>query len=390
MDRINNRKTLSAVLLLLYCISLTAGETLLTRKETLYSTRTGNPILDLPCSIEVKSVDTNPKEFYLVFDEISNERVASDDVRKSLWIFNKNFSAKELKKNLKDRDYPIETEDINLFLPFSKNAITFVLKDWSEVRSHTQFPFYADAPAGSYVELQLRIYIATKTRKKTTIDDEAELKLRFRIPQPPVAAKKANSVDDSIRMTRHGGSFPIPDREEQEAQQEDSLRMEEEKRTKQAHALETLIAGKQGEADALLLTLTQLSESKEKKTPASTLDSLEAIVLDFRQKAGFIEKGHSDILLTNESIQDQYTRFGTTLSIATKKIEELRQQPEETNWLLYAGIGLGIVVLGSSLFMQIWNPIRMKRQLRHQQKMLKEEERKRLIESVDVTDLDEI
>ena len=67
-----------------------------------------------------------------------------------------------------------------------------------------------------------------------------------------------------------------------------------------------------------------------------------------------------------------------------------QQQVEKKNWMMYVGIGLGILMLGGMFFMQIWNMAKMKRQIRKQQKMMEDEERKRAFENIDIKGLDEI
>jgi len=365
---------------------LKADEPFFTKTETLYSIKSGNSIGDLLFSIEVKSLDANPKEFNLIIGDKGNDILGSDENKKTLWIFNKNINASDLKKDLKNRDYPLDVKDIREFVPFCENGIRFDLKDWEEIKRQTKFPFYVNGSFGEKITLRLHFYIASKTKKKTVIEDEAKVKLEFTIPS---TQKEKKQEGDLISLTERAGS---PSAEETQKQQEDSLKQAQEKeRIQRTNAVDVFITEKNKEVTSLLDEINRLASAKDAKITKNTIDSLGVVAEELRKKVDYWDKGYTDILLNDESLQDKFTKFNTDQSTISRKLEDLsQQQVEKKNWMIYVGVGLGVLMLGGMFFMQIWNMAKMKRQIRKQQKMMEEEERKRAFDSIDINELDKI
>jgi len=371
------------------CFSLAAGEAFFTTKATLYSMKNGNSVGVLSFGVEVKSVDKNPKELYLTIGDKSNEIIEASGNNKSLWIFNKNRNASDLKKDLKNRDYPLDVKDIRDFIPFSENEIRFDLKDWEEIKKQTKFTFYTNASAGDKITLRMHFYIASKSKNKTVIDDEAKIKLEFTLPQPTTGNGKKQD-DELVSLTDKAANQPAKTPQEQ---QDDSLKQAEEKeRIQQTNDLNVFITQKNKEITSLQEDINQLVSAKNSKITKGTLDSLQTIVDSLRIKVKYRDQGYTAIILNNEDLQNKFIKFNSDQSVISKKLDELRQQQSEkkSRTLTYFGIGLGALMIGGMFFMQIWNMTKMKRQIWKQQNMLKEEARKRAFESIDINDLDKI
>jgi len=364
------------------CFVLKADESFFTKTETLYSVKNGNSIGDLQFNIEIKSIDANPKAFYLIIGDKGNDIVGSGENMKTLWIFNKNVNASDLKKDLKSKDYPLDVKDIREFVPFCENGIRFDLKDWEEIKRQTKFPFYINASSGDKIALRLHFYIASKTKKRTIIEDEAKIKLEFTIPS---ALKEKKQEGDVISLTERAGNLSA---EEIQKQQADSLKQaQENERIQRTNAVNVFITEKNKEITSLLDEINRLASAKDAKISKNTIDSLGTVAEELRKKVDYWDKGYTDILLNDESLQDKFTKFNTDQSTISKKLENLsQQQAEKKNWMIYVGVGLGVLMLGGMFSMQIWNMAKMKRQLRKQQKMMD----KRAFESIDINELDKI
>ena len=375
------------------CFYLTASEPFFTKKETLYSVKTGNPVGELSFNIEIKSMDVNPKELYLIIGDKGNEIFESEGDKKTLWIFGNNMSASELKKDLKNKDYSVDIKDIHEFVSFCENDIRFDLKNWEEIKKQTKFSFYVNSSVGEKITLRLHFYIASKNKKKPVIDDEAKVKLEFPLLLPsPARNEKKQQEEESISLTERLNQSA----KAIQKQQEDSLKQAEEKeRIQRTNTLNVLITVKNKEIISLLDDINQLSSEEDAKITENTIDSLEVIVDSLRKKVDYLDKSYTDILLNNEALQNKFIKFGADQTAVSKKLNELRQQQIEKKniWkdrMIYIGIGLAALMLGGMFLTQLWNMAKMKRQLRKQQKMMEEEERKRAFESIDIKDLDEI
>jgi len=354
---------------------LAAGESVYTVKEALLSTKNGKRIGELSLSIEVKSLQTNTKTLYLVIGAKGGE-IIEGGKNKSLWIFKQNTNASQLIKNLKRDLYELDVKNYRDFTPFSENGIRFELKECEEIKKQTKILFYTDAPLGKEVTLSLRFYIASKDKKRTTIDDDAKLSLVFTMP--------ANLQENAL--------IDLSGNEAKESLSEElSKKEKEEERIKRTNDLNIFITTKNKEISSLVEEITLLLSTKGAKVTEQKIDSIELVINEMQKRVEYWDKGYTDILLNEEALQDKFLKFGTDKIVATKKLGELRQkQQDQGNWLKKIGIGLGAVMAGWILFMQIWNPIKIKRQIRKQQKQMEQEIRAKAFEKIDINDLDKI
>ena len=398
----------------------TTAEPAYAKKETLYSTKNGSPIGELSIKVEAKNSGKNNNEWYLIIGSKNNEIIESKGEDKSLWIFNKRVSANNLKRDLKNRDYPIDIKDFSQFMPFCENGIRFDLKDWEEIKRQTQLTFYINASPGEKITLRLVFYSSSKDRKKTTIDDEAKLKIEFVVPDPS-AKKEVTSNDNGggnevISLTEKiDREAAAKIKEEREAEAETAKQEQEEDRGQKLALVNSFITERNKEINSLQEEVDLLINSKE-KVEESKIDSLEIIAEELKKKVEYWENGYTDILLTDESIHDKFAKFGTSHSITTKKIDKLKLQQNQMNkWLsfiknnqlLSIGITTGVIMLGIILikfgkklfekikksFTQMVNKIKMKRRLKKQLKLMeksKKDERLKDFESIDINELDEI
>ena len=391
------------VLFFLFCpvfFYIATGEPVLKKKETLYSTKNGNPIGELSISIEAKNADPKNKEYYLIVGEKVNEIIDTKGDKKSLWVFNKKMSANELKKDFKNKDIQAEVKDIGEFTPFCENGIRFDLRDWEEIKRQTRLTFHITASPGEKMTLQLRFYVATKDKKKMVIDDEAKVKLEFVIPSAKKEVVQGGNTQGGNKQEEKTSEESLlsiteklsADAAKRSERQADSLKqVQEQERIVRTDQLNIFITEKNKEIISLQEEVNEMLANPKNKVAAGTIDSLEAVVGELRKKVDYWDKGYTDILLNDESLQDKFTKFSTDQMIASKRIAELRQQQsQKVNWLMYFGIGSGVLMLGGMLFMQIWNPIKMKKQLKKQQQMMAEEVRKRAFDNINIKELDEI
>ena len=401
----------------------TTGEPAYTKKETLYSTKNGSPIGELSVKIEARNSDKNNNEWFLILGSKNNEILDSKGDDRSLWIFNKKVSANNLKKELKNKDYPIDIKDFTQFMPFCENGIRFDLKDWDEIKRQTQLSFYINASPGEKITLRLVFYSSSQDKKKTIIDDEAKLKIEFVVPDPSVK-KKATSNDNGgegevISLTEkidRDAAAKIKEEREAEAEAEAAKQEQEENRGQKLALVNSFITERNKEINSLHDEVDFLLKDFKDKVEESKIDSLEIIADELKKKVDYWENGYSDILLTDESVHDKFAKFGTSHTITTKKITELKLQQNKLNnwisyikqnWLLSIGIAAGVIILGLILikvgkklielikkfFTQTLNNFKTKKQNKKQQKQMEERkknERQRAFESIDINELDEI
>ena len=353
------------VLLLLYqcrfCFCIVTGDPVFTKKETLYSTKSGSPIGDLTLSIEAKNADAKNNEWYLIIgDKSSNNIINSNDDSKTLWVFSKRVNANGFKRDLKNRDYPIEVRDLNEFAPFCENGIRFDLKEWEEIRKQTQLSFFINASPGQTVTLRLVFYTSSKDKKRTLIEDEAKVKIEFVVPDLATLAKKNEAAQEGelISLTEkidYEAAAKI--REEREA---DSLKLAEtEEMGQRIILLNTFITERNNEMNYLHYEVNSLLIDKENKVSSIRIDSFEMVADELKKKVDYWEKGYTDILLTDESIHDKFTKFGTTHGLTSRKLVELRQQQNPLNGIIQyckenilfsLGIGVGGLIFARMLY----------------------------------------
>ena len=383
----------------LHCLPANAQEFI--KKEAIYSTKSGKRIGELSFSIEIKFLNANTKTFYLVIGERGSEIIGSGGKNKTLWIFGKNTNAGQLIKTLKKDDYILDVKNYRDFVPFSGNEIYFELKDCEEISKQIKIPFSTDDPLGQTVTLKLQFYIASKDKKKTLIDDDAKVSLKFTIPTPPKGKSLGGALIDfsggSVIEEEAGGGGGAAAAAEQSAEEKAEEKEEllkkakEAERIKRTNDLNIFITVKNEEIVSLTEAINALLSDKDAKVSEQTTDSIELVLNELQKKVDYWDKGYTDILLNEEAIQDKFLKFNTEKTIATKKLGELRQkQLEKNNWLKKLGIAFAALMGGWMLFMQIWNPIKMKRQMKKQQKKMEAEVRKRAFENIDINTLDKI
>ena len=426
------RSNFLLVLLLFFCCPLiycnTAGEPVYTNKETLYSTKSGRPIGELSVSIEAKSTDRSNNEWYLIIGSKNSEILESKGENVSLWVFGRRISAVNLKKELKNKDYPVEIKDFNQFMPFCENGIRFELKDREEIKRQTQLSFHINASPGEKITLRLVFYLSSKDKKKTIIDDEAKLKIEFVVPGPSSGKAAATGSGSGNAKGNDGGGEEVlltekidyeaaaKIKEEKEAEEKKQEQEQKEDRDKKISLVNSFIADRTVEINSLSDEVDLLLSDTKNKVEERKIDSLDIIAVELKKKVDYWENGYKDILLTDESIHDKFAKFSTSHSLTTKKLEDLRLQQDPLNkWLsffknnklLSIGIAVGIIILGVVLaklgkkilafikksFTQMKNKRKtrkmMKKQLNEMEKM-KENERLRKFESIDINELDEI
>ena len=337
------------------------------KKETLYSTKNGSPIGDLWLRIEPKSANANNNEWMLIIGDKGAPFFDSSD-EKSLWIFSKKWNAQTFKKEMKNRDYPIEVKELNEFLPFCESGVDFKIREWEEVKKQTSVSFLVNAKTGQKVTLRLVFYTSSLDKKKTTINDEAKVKIEFVIPDPAVIAQQNKTTPvpspaSATSPTQEGELITLSEKidneaviqQQKEKQREDSiLKAEAANKKQRITLLHSFITDRNKDIQSLQEEVNVLLSDKNSKVEESKIDSLETVVEEMKKKVDFWENGYSDILLTEESIHDLFTKFRITHTTTSKKIDELRQQQVpyhfiisfiKNNILLSLGIGIGGLIL---------------------------------------------
>ena len=411
-----------SVLLFMICFCHTGfcktmGEPVFAKKETLYSTKSGSPIGEVLLSVEAKSADAKNNEWYIIIGDKNNNFFEAEN--KSMWIFNKKVNVYAFKKDMKNRDYPLEDKDFREFLAFSENEVRFNLRDWEELRKQTQISFNLNAKAGDKMSLRLVFYIASKDKKKTTIDDEARVKIDFVIPvlSEIAAAKKAeaNQGEELISLTEKI-DYEAVEKNNEERRADSIKQTEAEDRIHRITLLNSFITERNNEINSLRENVDVLLADKKNKVEALKIDSFETVVEELKKKVDYWEKGYTDILLTEEGIHDKFSKFGITHGITSKKLVELRQQQDllnnllsylKKNWLKSLGIGIVALIIGKLLFSLIkkliskarnsikqkMNKIKKKAQDKLKQKSMKKTKKDELrkdFEDIDISELDEI
>ena len=358
----------------LFCFSNALSNTpFFTKEKELHSHQTGKHLLDL--SFSVISHPDNPDEYDL---NISNAKSSNS---KSVWVFRQKMDAKLLKKS----DSSIGVKDIDEFSAFCENAeVHFKFSGWKEIKTSLKLPFSTTVTKGNKIDLNLCFYVASQNKKKTIIEDKAKVKLEFFLykqGEEVIQKEEPRTTTLIVDNTPPGKGENTPEViARMEKEREDSI-----KQVKQINKIQDLvffISKKNEEINALCEEIVS-----NEKVGKEKIDSLEAAVIELKKIVDLKENGNVDLIADVEGLVNQFTEFSKKHDEAVKKIAELRV---ETNWAMYIGIGMGILMLGGMLFMQIWNPIKLKRQQRKQQKIFDEQEKKRALESVDIIDLDEI
>jgi hypothetical protein len=333
------------------------------KKETLYSTKNGSAVGNLLLSIEPKTAN----EWVLTIGDRGNNFFESRN-EKTLWIFNKRTTANDFRKEMRNRDYPVEVRDINEFSLFCENGIRFELKDWEELRRQTQVSFFINASPGQNVTLRLVFYASSQdSRRRTTIDDEAKVRIDFVVPNPSASATgNANTATSA----REGEVISLTERiDPAVAEQLRRARLEEEalsqaegaSREQRLVLLNTFLNERNREITKLQEEVDMLLADRKTKVDAFKIDSLELVAEELKKKIDFWENGYADILLTVEAVHDRFTRLRLSLTAASRKVDELKQQQNpfysvmvfvQNNLVLSIGGGIvGLIFMG--LFMKL-------------------------------------
>ena len=385
---------------LLFCSPLCfsqpgANTVVLSKNEPLFSTRNGRALGNIALSIEVKSLDTNPKQFYLVIGERNSDILESGKTERSLWIFNKKFTLNELKKETKNQNFNLEARDFREFEPFFDSSTKFDMKSWEELRRQTRYTFYADGDPGREVSLRLRFYLASKDRKTTNIEDDARVSLSFTIPQPTPTTTASTTQRQTTPTTtqspqQNAYSAPPPQtsrpqsyepggvvlaetvgaqqaaaksEKEAAAAQQQLLAQQEIAQRQRTDDVNVQITVKNKEIAAILFEIELMSDSKKRKVTKNEVDSLELNIVKLKKEVDLLDRGYTDILLKDPTIQDKFTKFSTDQVRATKMLEDIREQKlGSKNMLGTIGIIAGIVMMVALLLLQIVRPMLTKKQ----------------------------
>ena len=400
-----------------FCFCHTMASPVYNKKETLYSTKNGSAIGDLLLSIEPKNANANNNEWLLIIGDKS--KFFDSRTERTLWIFNQKTNANAFKRDLRNRDYPVEVKDLSEFMPFCENGIRFEIKDWEELSKQTQVSFFINASPGQKVTLRLIFYVSSRDKKRTTIDDEAKVKIEFEIPDPVVVAQQIKAAQEAelISLTEKIDYEAVA--RQREARREDSLlQAEAADRGQRAALLNSFIIDRNRDVGLLQEEVNVLLADKKSKVETFKIDSLETVINEMKKRVDFWENGYADILLTEESIYDKFTKFRIAHTATSKKIEELKQQQAPFGFILafiqnniLLSIGGGIVGLFllkilyslgkkmiskiKSLIMQKINKAKTdaKKKLRDEPKKWKKKKKKELddeFENIDINDLAEI
>ena len=389
------------------CFLLTAGDIILVKKETLYSTKNGKQIGDLSLSVEVKSVESSQKEFYLIIGERNSDKIIEGGKsNKSLWIFNKKISFNNVKKEAKNQDINLDAKGYHDLEPFTNSNITFDIKSWNEMNRQSKYAFTVDAPAGREVVLKLHFFLATVEKKVTTIDDDARVTIAFTVPQPgtsasatqtqpastttasstvPAAttssaatssapqsqpqnrtpAQSPNDQREVVNLSERISSQPQVARtnEQPDAERQRELKAQAEELQKRTEDLNLFITVKNKEMASLLLDIEELSTTK-RKISAKEIDSIELVLSEMRKKVEYWDKGYTDILLKEEPIQDKFTKFSSDQTIAMKQLAEIRGKTSSPkDMLMKIGIFAAVFMMVVMLLMQILKPFLSKKKM---------------------------
>jgi hypothetical protein len=247
-------------------------------------------------------------------------------------------------------------------VPFCENGIRFVRKDWDELRKQTQLTFYVNASPGEKVSLRLVFYTATSDKKRITIDDEAKVRIEFEIPDPSAPGNQVRRAGGGGGGGAQGGDvISLTEKITPEAAAAAAKLLEEQNeeamalgdaadRGQRVALLNAFITERNREISLFQGDVNAIMEDKTTKVSASTIDSLSTIAEELKNRVDYWEKGYSDILLTEESIHEKFSKFRVTHALTVKKIEDLSHQQNplygildflKNNILLSLGIGVG-------------------------------------------------
>jgi len=320
------------------------GITVFSKKETLYSTKNGSAIGNILLTIEPKNATSNNNEWVLTIGDRGNNFFESRTER-TVWIFNKKVTANDFRREMRNRDYPVEVKDISEFSIFCENGIRFELRDWEELRKQTQVSFFVTASTGQRVTIRLVFYVSSiDNRKRITIDDEAKVRIDFEIPDLSARAVQAQRNAQAQAQTQDGELISLTERidpavaaqlREAKKEEEEALLQAEGANLAQRMALlNSFMTERNREVIELQEEVNILLADKKTKVDAFKIDSLELVAEEIKKKVDFWENGYTEILLTEEAIHDKFTKLKLALTATTKKITELRQNQNPLNGII--------------------------------------------------------
>jgi hypothetical protein len=316
------------------------GTPVFSKKETLYSTKNGNAIGSLLLSIEPKNTTATNNEWVLTIGD-RGANFFDSRTERTLWIFSRRVTFNDFRRDMRNRDYAVEAKGITEFMPFCENGIRFELKDWEELRRQTQVSFFINASAGQQVTLRLVFYASTQDRRRTTIDEEAKVRIDFVVPDlSTLAARRPNAPATASASAQEGELISLTERIDPAAAQalreaklaeEELAQAEGATREQRMALLNSFITERNREILELQEEVNALLADKNTKVDEFKIDSLELIADELKKKMDFWENGYTDILLTEEAMHDRYTRLRLSHTATTKKIIELRKQQRPFN-----------------------------------------------------------
>jgi hypothetical protein len=363
MDRLIKNTILAGICLLQCFFNAVANEPFFTKEESLYSFQTGNHIADL--SFSISQSDDNADEYILSIRDTKPAKT------RAFWIFSQKQSAEIIKKS----DSSVEIKNITDFSPFCENReIYFRFSRWHKIKNSTRLPFTTTVSEGDVINLKLCFYISSQNKNKSIIADEGFIKFEFTIPTQDAENNSKENESSVTTLEVDSRMGPTPEELEAKAKQkEDSLIQV------RVAGSDLFISQKIKEITAIKDLLHSDGIEKEK------IDSLERLADKLNEKVAIRRSGDTDIL-RDENLGNKFVDFNDEYSEVTKKIAALRIPPPEKDWTMQIGLAIGILMLGGMLFMQIWNPIKLKRQQQKQE----EQRRQSDLDSIDINDLDEI
>jgi hypothetical protein len=304
-----------------------------------------------------------------------------------------------------------------------------LIKDWEEIKRQTQLTFFLNASPGEKITLRLVFYYSSRDKKRTTIEDEAKVKLDFIIPDPSKPSTSANAAgaaagrndagknDDVISLTEKI-DYDALKKEKEEKEKEESLNKEQEEKDRgnKVNLVNAFITERNEDIASLQNEVNILLANQDNKVEEGKIDSFVIVLDELKKKVDYWEKGYTEILLTEISIHDKFAKFSTAHGITAKRIDELRLKQNQlnnwlsflkNNWLLSIGVAAGSLILlvimyklGKWLFAfvkryisQARNKVKiknhLKKQLKTKQKMDKKE-RYKDFDNIDINELHEI
>lgn len=356
------------------------AEPFFTGEEKLYSSRTGKLITTLNFSVEVNPSERS--ENYLL--TIGNKAgiTGEDGAKLSLWIFNKKMDA----KTFANKNSNIDVNDIHLFDPFSSNRnVKFSISNARKIENIAVIPFDVNAGPGDKVELICSIYIASQKKKKTIIEDEAQVKISFDLPYQIV--RESGRGGEVVTLEIDKDLNPVAELTPEELEEEKQMREDSIMQAK-IQQLDFFISEKNKEIDELYVVIDSLVQGKV--YDKTKIDSLENLVNILKKKVDLQEMGNVSLFPNDEVLVNKFTEFSSRYSEIIRKIEELKTPPAKKNWLMIIGVASMIVMFASMLILQIWNQVKSKRQQRKMKKEMEEANKKAKLDSLNSGDLGKI